>query len=627
MVAATGSGTSASSKKSDAEGKGGTGSKAGAGGSKGPSGGGKMGAKSSQAGGVKKDTKSPAKTSDRTSLSKSPAPSKAKDTSGTGIGGLLSSRFKDPGVAGVPGGIKARDQGILGGRLIDVTGGAKVRGKSQPFAGMKTPALSQAIAFADHLRKQGYGPLNLGSLYRSQQTQNALRAANPAAAAAGRIAKNSQHTSGMAFDATVPGLSNLDLAKQAAAFGGLRQLMGYETKKNPMGSHVHFGVGPGPTQGLGSIAGTRVSDLVAGVPSAPAVAQPKTDPRASINAAPRPKPSNFESEALTRSVLSGLGVNPTRSFAGIPTPTPNMDMGGYRSPMAGLSGMPRALSDPAGGMSFSPGLPGAMPGPSMDMGGYQSPMASVGGLPGAVSSPGKMQDRIAPEQAPAPRPSLMGPGLMASPNVNLDRFRAPPSNFPGRPEMPGSFPAAQQPNMDMSGYNSPMAFDASRMPRALSNPAGGMSFNPGMPGMMPGPSRSRSPFVREEAPQVAQNRERALGLENYQGQPPAPAPQERSLFAGFGETVKKAVQAPITKATDLANTVWDNLSNPLLGAVRPPGPNNPTSRGGQGGVDKPPIQWTGQEPPQMVAEMQQHVEDVLRSILAPQTQYPQYTMS
>ncbi len=100
--------------------------------------------------------------------------------------------------------------------------------------------------------------------------------------------------------------------------------------------------------------------------------------------------------------------------------------------------------------------------------------------------------------------------------------------------------------------------------------------------------------------------------------PDAPAPQIAPPAAAPGRleqawnwTKEQVTPSPETQEKLKMAFDWGRF-------LTPPGPNNPTSRGGQGGVDKPPIQWTGREPPEMVAEMQQHVEEVLRSILAPQ---------
>jgi hypothetical protein len=634
------SGTSASSsgsKKSDAEGKGGTsaGGSSSSGG-KSPSGGGTGARGPTGAGGAASHTgaKGPAG-----APSRSPSPSSPKSGPGgaggvrttsqgtrqsqpsarVGGGSILSSpsrvaqsagvgfrdpRFSDPGVMGVPGGVRGRNQGIMG-RTIDVVGAARNRYKDTPFHGMTTPALSQAIAFGDHLRNLGYGPLNLNSAYRSQALQNALKAANPAAVARGDIAKNSQHTLGTAFDASVPGMAPSDLVREALAFGGFGRIRGY----GPTG-HVHFGTSPvagGGTIVSGRIAGDydprgslSVGSFAAdGRNRAPglspddsptpgladAVRTATVDPRGLMANAPRPKPDNFGS-------MNMAGYrSPMASVGGMPPSPGRMDMAGYQSPMASVGGMPQGR-------------------PNMDMGGYNSPMASIGGMP----SP-KDQARIGAETAPPSQPALasQGPGLLASPNVNLGR---PPT-----------------PNMNMQGYNSPMAgvgplpgtpqtAGMSFTPGMPRNPIGGMAFSPGLPGQMSGPNRSRSPFVDDAQQMARYDRPRALGLENYQDEPKVsranpplgdlgkPLEPQKSAGLGWRDFVPDTIEQKIDKAVPMLEK---GLNWAHFATETPAHRDARLAQGLNGGGHNQ--NWTGREPPQAVAQMQQHVEQVLRAYL------------
>lgn len=125
------------------------------------------------------------------------------------------------------------------------------------------------------------------------------------------------------------------------------------------------------------------------------------------------------------------------AYNGVSQPgrSPNMNMAGYSSPMASVGGMPPAQSNmnmagyqsPMAGTNGMPQAPG-----SMNMAGYQSPMGGVRGAPGMP----KDQSRIAAEEPRGPVLAGQGPGLLASPNINLP---------------------ARSPNMDMAGYQSPMA--------------------------------------------------------------------------------------------------------------------------------------------------------------------------
>lgn len=583
----------------------------------------------------------------------------SKVSQSIGAGPPRSPRFADPGVAGVPGGLLGRNQQILGGRLIGVVGGAAARSKKgQPFAGMTTRTLSQTIALADHLRSLGYGPLNITSAYRSQDVQNALRAANPAAARAGRIAKNSDHTRGTAIDISVPGMTNADLARAAAAFGGFSKVMGYGKPSNPQGSHIHASVGAGPTRGLGSIGGQRVSSLISGgvapaaAPSPSLAAAPQADPRA--RALPQPKPANPGSAVLdSRLAAAKAGMPQVRAS---PVPAPREQVNGYLGGMPSLTparptvastGFP-AEDAPPSVFPGRPETPGSFPAATRPQSTFPARPAYPGSFPAEDARPSTFPARPAgvPGQKPARAPVSTFPGRPTFPGSFPAEDRQP-STFPARPEVPGSFPAARPQSTFPARPTFPGAFPAAKPPR---NPASGMSFNPDLPGKMPGPERSRSPFVDgpEDGLLSAMPEDDPMDPvgdydnppRSFVGIPPSgfprktPAPQGGGFFAGLGKTLKKVAESgPVKQAKKAAGMVVDNINNPLLGLVRPPGPDNPVLGGGEGrplrGGDKGnlPTQWTGGESPSQVANMQQHVEEVLRGyfVNVPGQQYPQYT--
>jgi hypothetical protein len=278
--------------------------------------------------------------------------------------------------------------------------------------------------------------------------------------------------------------------------------------------------------------------------------------------------------------------------------SPSMDMSGYRSPMTGLGGMPTAAR-PTSSFPGRPEMPGALP--------AEDRMPST--FPGRPSVPGSY---------PAARPQSTFPGR---PEVAGSFPGAQPQSFPGRPEFPGSFPAEdRQPSALPGRPTVPGAFPSARAPSAFPG-------RPDYPGSFPAEDRQPSSFPGRPgflgpgfpaAPQqVAQGIPNQPGRTNpvdTMGAPPAAG--ERGLFASLGEAVKEAVQAPAKKIGDLANLAWDNINNPDLSFVTPRQPGNPLMGGGDGrGTTGSTNVWTGREPPQAVAQMQQHVEQVLRAYL------------
>jgi hypothetical protein len=180
-----------------------------------------------------------------------------------------------------------------------------------------------------------------------------------------------------------------------------------------------------------------------------------------------------------------------------------------------------------------------------------------------------------------------------------------------------------------------MLFNPS-MPR---NPIGGMSFTPGLPGQMPSPDRSRSPGPSDE-PQIARGIPNQPGLEaRYDPisgfRVPQQAPKQGGgFFAGLGDALKNAVPDTVKQKTaQLIDTVKENIDNPALRFLTPPSADNPVLGGGEGrplrGSDKELIAWADRQSPERVADIQQRLDQVLRSyfIQLPGQQYPQYTTS
>jgi hypothetical protein len=378
--------------------------------------------------------------------------------------------------------------------------------------------------------------------------------------------------------------------------------------------------------------GNIVSGMRGGLPSPsaslPAAASQKVDPRGLMANAPRPKPAEV--------AIHGLNVarNPFDAQRGVVRQS-NMNMAGYSSPMAGLTGMPQAPSrmnmagyqSPVTGLGGMPSAPGRM-----DMAGYNSPMAAAPGLPTGDYDPlGSMR---APQAPAAARDDYDPLSSMAPPRA--PERPAPPSPMAGQgmvdPQMAQSFAkygrwhtaprAPQPPNMDMAGYRSPMT---------------GLTGMPPSPGQM-NMAGYQSPMAAATGGlPVAQsgNRPRALGLENYQGpRPQEPAissqqPQEDNQFAGLAGIVNKEpmdIRPPGPPSYIAGPQQPDSLMGRIMDSVySQPGlaPDRSDMAGGEGGQ----AQWTGREPPQVVADMQQRVEQILRAYFfsAPQTEFPQYT--
>jgi hypothetical protein len=245
-------------------------------------------------------------------------------------GPLVPGRSPDPGVIGVAGGVSGRMAPGFENRF-SFTGGAKARGGSNPFGGLKSPAVGQIIGFADHLRSQGMmDPLSITSAYRSQAVQDSLRKANPKSAALGRIAKNSAHTKGTAIDITHPGMTNAQLAQQVASYPGFNTMMGYESASNPQGSHIHVEAGEGPLRGLGSVGGKKVASIVSGAPRPSAPIQTASLGPIAMSAPPaRPAPPIPQRNPMRTNIPVPQSKPIGPQIASLGTPVPQMAPGGF----------------------------------------------------------------------------------------------------------------------------------------------------------------------------------------------------------------------------------------------------------------------------------------------------------
>lgn len=362
-----------------------------------------------------------------------------------------------------------------------------------------------------------------------------------------------------------------------------------------------------------------------------------------------------------------------RQVTGLPSAvSPNMNMGGYGyGPMASVGGVPRApLASQGPGLLASPNInlnrPQA-PTPNMNMAGYQSPMTGLTGMPEQPSrqtygppttrsrSPapeGQFEAFGAPE--PVDQQQLRNPSSGMSFNPSLPTKPAGGMSFtPELPRDPSSgmsftpgLPRNPQSGMSFTpglprNPQSGMSFNPS-LPR---NPIGGMSFNPSLPrnpmsGMSFNPSPPRNPIggmsftpgLPGQMPQdgVATAEPQDDPMDPITDPQPSPPQQGGGFFAGLGETVKNAVQAPVDKAVEIGKLAWENINHPLLPLLTPPSKETLAERARHqatkgDGSDR--MMWTGNEPPEQVAAMQQEVEEVLRGyfVQIPGQQYPQYT--
>ena len=563
-----------------------------------------------------------------------------KDTSGTGIGGLLKSTAeqRDARAKAV-----SRGSGILAGANPAT---------STPQAARRT-ATSLGLSMADRYGRNPVASVaavremvktlagETAGLPAAQQAAAARTMFNRMDAALAGIKRDRQYTTdpmGMlgAYDANGfrdPSLQNAGyrsakpgtaafadglaaIASGMSPYGNLRNVSpAIQDSTHYLNKSVTLAA-QGRLPGWAKSANNQFGPHSFGTPDMPAQSV-QTARNQSLGGSPA---FAKDQSRITPDMPMGGYRSPMAGLSGMPPARSNMNMGGYVSPMTGTMGMPQALSRMNMGGYQSPmaSVGGMPPAPGrMDMGGYQSPMAGVDGLGQAVAQPGKIQDRIEPD-VPSPM-AAFAPPAERNPIGGMSFNPAPPRNPVGGM----SFNPAP-PRNPIGG----MSFNPS-MPR---NPIGGMSFAPGLPGMMPGPSRSRSPAVSGE-PQIAQ------GIPNQPGRtgPIGTTQPDAGGFAGLGETIEDApapqIAAP-APSPNLLDRAWDWTKEQVTPSpetqqklrqafdygrfLTPPGPNNPTSRGGQGGGE--PIQWTGREPPEMVAEMQQHVEQVLRAYLfqAPQ---------
>ncbi len=318
--------------------------------------------------------------------------------------------------------------------------------------------------------------------------------------------------------------------KSQSAFAGMEGVRTFTDASNPKMQHT-FGT-------IGTPAGVVMNGTYSQPSTHYAAAAPKGSLKSVADFAAKGKPATGASMRVADFAARGkptIGTatakiqdrispepgytNPGRSYASIPS----SGLPGYENPGRSFAGIP------------GNGLPG-----------YQNPGRSFADISGQFPAAG------APEQ------------------VSQSQLRNPSSGMSFNPSLPGQM---QQPNMDMAGYQSPMA----GLPAIPGNPIGGMSFSPGLPGQMPGSLRSRSPAVSGD-PQVAQGIPNepgrfTPGYENpgrsYAGIPTSTPPQVQTAQAGqpggffgaIGSGLSNAVTGALDAAKPVAKIAWDNLDN------------------------------------------------------------------
>jgi hypothetical protein len=592
------SGTSASSsgsKKNDAEGKGGAsaGGNSSSGG-KSPSGGGTGARGPTGAGGTASHTgaKGPAG-----APSRSPSPSSPKSGPG-GAGGVRNTsqgtRQSQPAArVGSSGGTILSNPSRAAQSMGGLLNGLNRRDRDVVEAGTRFGNrlgldTGYGISFMDPTRFSGFRPntnlaqVNPGALTRLVNAQLAF--GKPLQVNAGYALtghqKKGAHPKGLAIDVQVPTPADrFDFVRAATQAGFTHTgtyghgLKGVHVDTRPgmgdWGPNLHSTSTP-PEQKAAIAEGLRtpanwgsIAANIAGQRVAPglapslsnAVRTANVDPRA--RALPQPKPAEIAMRGITNSFPSRPGV---------PGAFPAED----RVPST-FPGRPETVgafpsARPQSTFPGRPEMPGALPAED----------ARPSSFPGRPGLPSGFQSQIAGR--PAPQPDFV-------------------SRVAGRPEFPGSFPASRP----TSSFPARPEF------------AGSFPGEDRVPSSFPSRPEFRGSFpAAETSPQVAST---------FPGRPEMPgsfpAAQEKpGLFASLGEAVKEAVQAPAKKIGDLANLAWDNINNPDLSFVTPRQPGNPLMGGGDGrGTTGSTNVWTGREPPQAVAQMQQHVEQVLRAYL------------
>jgi hypothetical protein len=397
------------------------------------------------------------------------------------------TRFKDPGVAGVPGGIKARNQGIFGeGRLMrtDTMGPRSTAGlkPGEPFGNMKASAIANLVSFADRLRAKGKRTPGLTSTWRSQATQDQIKAGNPLGVLKGNIANVSQHTEGFAVDLSVPGMTPAEVAKEALAHGGFGRIRGY----GPTG-HVHlsskmpakgkavvsgsFGPKSGIKKGTVNLAAyadktpvkgfpnssqpkaqtastparsTKTAEAIADEKAQASIAAKAVDPRGLMANAPRPRdlPSPALPSALSRNPFDvGRGVPSPMAGQGITGRPPQdfVDLGVRQPTTIASSKMQDRSATRQGtvakdqsriaatGKEFTDRIPATGFGPKQFTDRIEAEIPTASSTRSRSPFAGVVKD-----QPRSPVLAAQGPGLLASPNVNIGRpaAKAPQSAPP-----------------------------------------------------------------------------------------------------------------------------------------------------------------------------------------------------
>jgi len=260
------------------------------------------------------------------------------------------------------------------------------------------------------------------------------------------------------------------------------------------------------------------------------------------------------------------------------------------------------------------------------------------------------------------RPEFRGPGFPAAQQVA--------STFPGRPEFTGpGFPAAQPPQVvgdpstltafgksigqGFTGLADAMKqYEENKGKLAIANAFGYNPIGDAVKGTISDAMRSGQSLMPGAPPQqaVAGNYGIAPGAPQpgvygpspYMGPsysfsvPGRPAGTRRDAHLGWGAETALTTGLGLATGVPGAGLATDGLQQ--LGAMGRQGrlgnnPGGPYTEGAdhghayEGGSGANERMWTGQEPPEQVAAMQQEVEEVLRGyfVQIPGQQYPQYT--
>jgi hypothetical protein len=644
------------------------------GGTKSSSSGGKMGSGSSQSGGMNSGPKSSGpggaggvRGGNGTGGSQRQAATSAqvgsRDNSGTGIGGLLGSPRSGPGGAG---GVRTTSSGTRQAQTSSRVGGL-LGGVSRPgsYAGPKG-----ALALNNQALVAAAGPYGHYDDPRQMAMQRLMARGWAPNIARGIVGNFNVESAGMNPMVGGDFMGGQYTARGLAQWRGDRlDALERETNRPFTGSGRFSTSGPSFDQQV-DFADRELKGLSSNIDTGAVKVGQQFNANPNMTTAQaartfargyeRPAASALKSSIGERIASGNIaldGGNQTPSMVGAVNPSKMQDRiaaeidprsQALPSPKpAGLAAAVAARNAPAAfednrASSLTPGF-----GPMAD---YESQRANSLGPTGFGPMADFESNRANSLTSRQPL-ARQGPGLLASPNINLGRT-------PGFGPMAAA--ESQRASSRTPGFGPMAAFESQRA-NSLGSPGFGPmaayennkanSLSPGFGPMGPFESQRANSLTPGFGPMAAYENNKAptppnpyegiaQGIPNQPGKtgpveydigalqqgplgPVADAMKQYSPLKGkmAAGAIKMGFEPIGTRKMATQGINWaQNQLRSLTGTPSPPTQvaSNASGQNELRDVQGGQMQWTGQEPPQVVAQMQQHVEEILRAYLSPQ---------